>query len=299
MLAAESPEEFGNQDAEDNHILANHPSHVLVNTQLFLQVRGSKLISARDLAFALIEAFQMAAEDDEDISVDHEAEAAGLEGASAMLWASENDLLKEIRLEEVTDSPMMNNFIKNVQGKVMGATAPTTVNAPPGEAVARGTVSMEMMAASSQSMVALVSRLQDGKESDRLRKELEYSILQTMGPSQRGRFTSLCTRRMTIIEPVMSDFMKNLTSIKKPQKARNLIQSETRNWEGMFSVGGFHRMLSNVFLSQEANRANPERFMIFMFHLKTVDLGAKRGKGDHELLPEYLGMEVDKATLEF
>ena len=85
-------------------------------------------------------------------------------------------------------------------------------------------------------------------------------------------------------EPVMSDFMKNLTTSTTPQKAINLIQSETRDWEGTFSVGGFHRMLSNGFLSQEANRANPGGFTIFMFHPKTVDLGAKSGKGGNELL---------------
>ena len=93
--------------------------------------------------------------------------------------------------------------------------------------------------------------------------------------------------------------MNNMTTSMTPQKAINLIQSETRDWEGTFSVGGFHRMLSNGFLSQEANRANPGGFTIFMFHPKTVDLGAKSGKGGNELLREYLGMDVAEETLDF
>jgi hypothetical protein len=85
---------------------------------------------------------------------------------------------------------------------------------------------MGMMAASSQSMVALLNRFQEGNKSDRICKESEKLILKTMGPTQRGLFTSLCTRQMTT-EAVMSDFMKNLTTSKTPQKAINLIQSET------------------------------------------------------------------------
>ena len=57
-----------------------------------------------------------------------------------------------------------------------------------------------------------------------------------------------------------------------------------------------HKLLSNGFLSQEANRANPGGFSLFMFHPRTVDLG---GKGRNELLREYLGMDVDETTLEY
>jgi hypothetical protein len=58
-------------------------------------------------------------------------------------------------------------------------------------------------------------------------------------------------------------------------------------------------MLSNGFLSQDPIRANPRGFTIFMFHSKTAELASKGSKGDNELLREYLGMEVDEATLEF
>ena len=96
--------------------------------------------------------------------------------------------------------------------------------------------------------------------------------------------------------PEMTDFMTNLTSRKTPQKAIGLIQSETRDWEGTYSVGGMHRLLSNGFLSQEINRANPGGFSIFMFHPRTVEV---HSKGRNDLLREYLGMDVDESTLEY
>ncbi len=292
MMAAESPQEFANLEPGVNPILKSHPNHCLITPDVFEEVEGAKTLSARDLAFSLIEAFQNTAAGDDELSTEREAEAAGLEGILAMLWASEKGLLREIRLADVPESAMMSHLIRGVKGKLSGApTSGATI--PQGD----GNASMELMAASSQSMVALLSRFQEGAESDRHKKETDKSILKTMGPTQRGLFTSLCTRRMTI-EPVMTEFMVNLTTSKTPQKAINLIQSETRDWEGTFSVGGFHRMLSNGFISQDPNRANPGGFTIFMFHPKTVDLGSKGGKGN-ELLREYLGMDVDEATLEF
>lgn len=301
MMAAESPDEFAELVAEGNQILERRPNHCLITTSTFEEVGGAKLVSAKDLAFAIVEAFQIAAADDDVISTEREAEAAGLEDILALLWASEQGMLREIRLVDVPESTMMSHLIRGVRGKLTGAVArPTTGRTVAGNADAQGegNASMEMMAASSQSMVALLSRFQEGADSDRQKKETEKSILKTMGPTQRGLFTSLCTARMSV-EPTMTEFMMNLTTSKTPQKAINLIQSETRDWEGTFSVGGFHKMLSNGFLSQDPNRANPGGFTIFMFHPKTVDLGSKGSRGGNELLREYLGMDVDEATLEF
>ncbi|KAI2496587.1 hypothetical protein MHU86_17915 [Fragilaria crotonensis] len=150
-----------------------------------------------------------------------------------MLWASENGLLREIRLVDVPESTMMSHLIRGVRSRLVAGeqrTLPTGgVAGAPG--TTEGTASMEMMAASSQSMVALLSRFQEGAEADRQKKDSEKSILKAMGPTQRGLFTSLCTRRMNA-EPVMTEFMTNLTTSKTPQKAINLIQSETRDWEG-------------------------------------------------------------------
>ena len=100
----------------------------------------------------------------------------------------------------------------------------------------------------------------------------------------------------------MSEFMTNLTTSKSPQKAISLLLSETRDWEGTFSEGSLHRMLSHGFLSPDANRANPGGFTIFMFYPKTADTGGKvfgGGKGSTELLREYLGMDVEESTLEY
>ena len=148
--------------------------------------------------------------------------------------------------------------------------------------------------------MALLSKLQEGHEADRQKKESEKSILKTMGPTQRALFTALCTSSMSR-EPEMSEFMINLTTSKSPQKAINLLLSETRDWEGTFSEGSLHKMLSHGFLSPDANRANPGGFTLFMFFPKTADIGGKAlgGKGSTELLREYLGMDVEESTLDY
>ena len=219
-----------------------------------------------------------------------------------MLWASENGMLKEVRMDDVPEDPIMSHIIKEVRRRIgdPGATTPAAASGTTAVG-ADGGASMEMMALSSQSMVALLSKLQEGNDSDRQRKESEKSILRTMGPTQRALFTALCTRSMSR-EPAMSEFMMNLTTSKSPQKAINLLLSETRDWEGTFSEGSLHKMLSHGFLSPDANRANPGGFTIFMFYPKTADTGGKAfggGKGSTELLREYLGMDVEESTLEY
>jgi hypothetical protein len=297
MLGAESPDEFGDLAAHDNEILKSLPNHCFVTPDAFIEVKGSKRISSKDLAYSLIEMFQMSVVNDDEISVEKAAEAEGLEGTLAMLWASENGLLKEIQLEDVPEEPMLSHIIKDIRGRLNGTTGSGTARPPTG--TTGETSSMDMMALSSQTMVALLSKFQEGSETDRKKKESEKSILKTMGPTQRGLFTALCTRSMSHT-PEMSEFMLNLTASKTPQKAINLLQSETRDWEGTFSVGGFHKMLSNGFLSQDANRANPGGFTVFMFYPKTADIGGKAfGKGDNELLREYLGMDVEESTLDY
>ena len=108
MLAAEYLEEFGDLDAEDNQILENRPNHVLVNPDVFLEAKGAKVVASKSLVYALVEAFQLATENDDEISVEREAEVACLEDTLAMLWASENGLLEEVRLNDVPDNTMMN-----------------------------------------------------------------------------------------------------------------------------------------------------------------------------------------------
>ena len=155
MMAAESPNEFAGLEAEDNPILENLPNHCLITPGTFEEVGGAKVVSAKDLAFAIIEAFQNAAADDDEISTEREAEAAGLEDTLAMLWASEQGLLKEIHLVDVPESSMMSHLIRGVKSKLSGDRGPLLAGpANAGNIVAGdgNNTSMEMMAASSQSM---------------------------------------------------------------------------------------------------------------------------------------------------
>ena len=296
LLGAESAEEFAALEPEGNNILDRLPNHCFITPETFLTVEGSKRLASKDLALHLIEAFQKSVEDDDDISVEKEDEAAGLEGILAMLWASENGMLQEIRMDDVPEEPMMSHIINEVRRRLGGA----RVEAPRAAATAADGGAADLMARSSQTMVALLSRFQEGHEAERQKKESEKSILKTMGPTQRALFTSLCTSSMSR-EPEMSEFMINLTTSKSPQKAINLLLSETRDWEGTFSEGGLHRMLSHGFLSPDANRANPGGFTLFMFYPKTADIGGKAlgGKGGTELLREYLGMDVEESTLDY
>jgi hypothetical protein len=302
MMGAESPEEFGALEAEGNSILEEYPNHCLINPDVFAIVKGSKCIDSESLAYSIIEAFQLSVIDDDELSVEKEEEASGMESTLAMLWASSQGLLAIVRIEDVPEHTMMNHLIKGVRDRLAGRDAttpgaqakPTTSARVPDGAL----TSIELMAASSQSMVALLNKFQDGSEADRQRKEADKSILKTMGPIQRDLFTSLCTKRMSVA-PAITQFMKSQATSKTPQKAFNLIQSETRDWEGTFSASGFHKLLSHDFLSQDPNRANPRGFTIFVFYPKTVDLGVKGEKGSNELLREYLGMDVAESTLEF
>jgi hypothetical protein len=302
LLGAESSNEFANLEAEGNDILHRLPNHCFITPATFIGVGGSKRLSAKELAFHLIDEFQSSVEDDDELSAGKEEEAAGLEGILAMLWASENGMLAEIRLDDVPEEPTMSHMIKDVRRKIGGErTPPAATNTTPGTGVtAAAGASIEMMALSSQSMVALLSKIQEGTDNDRQKKESDKSILRTMGPTQRALFTALCTSSMSRV-PEMSEFMTNLTTSKSPQKAINLLLSETRDWEGTFSEGSLHKMLSHGFLSPDANRANPGGFTIFMFYPKTADTGGKAfgGKGSTELLREYLGMDVEESTLEY
>ena len=304
MLGAESADEFSGLEQEENDILERLPNHCFITAETFLKVNGAKHLSAKALALYIIEKFQQSVEDEDEISVAQAEEANGLEGILAFLWASERGMLNEIRMDDVPEDPMMSHIIKDIRRRLCGDRDPspertTMVSAGNGGADSGG-ASMEMMAKSSQSMVALLNRFQDGNDADRQRKESEKSILKTMGPTQRALYTALCTRSMSR-EPEMSEFMVNLTTSKSPQKAINLLLSETRDWEGTFSEGSLHRMLSTGFLSPDANRANPGGFTIFMFYPKTVDTGGKAfgGKGSTELLREYLGMDVEESTLDY
>jgi hypothetical protein len=319
LIEAGSARDFGELLPEDNNVLTDFPNHFLIHPKVFALTMGARAVEGKSLAFEIIA--RIIRPEEEHLDGLEEGERAGgedYEGLLAFLWAAANDLLTEVRLNDVPETTAMNNIVRQVRAKVSGQEMATRSNNQPtrspdwgdeglgnDEGGGRGIdeshrASIEMMAASSQAMATLMSRMQEGSELDRNRKEAERSLLKTMGPTQRELFTSLCTTRMTR-PPKMTEFMTGLTMSKTPQKAISLIQSETRDWEGTFSVGGFHRMLSHGFMSNDDNRANPGGFTLFMFHPKTVELGegGKSGGVSNALLREYLGMDIEEDTLEY
>ena len=193
MLVAESANEFAGLEAEGNDVLDRLPNHYFITPDTFLKVKGSKRLSAKDLAFYIIEHFQESVEDDDVLSAAKEEEASGLEGILAMLWASENGMLKEIRMDDVPEDPMMSHIIKDVRRKVGGDATTSTETTTEPVSTGVGGASMEMMARSSQSMVALLNKFQEGNDADRQKKESEKSILKTIGPTK-----TCCCRRLGI-----------------------------------------------------------------------------------------------------
>ena len=293
MLAAGSADEFADLEADGNEIRLKRPNHLLISPQIFVLAEGARTVSSKELAFQITSRLAFADDDDSVEVEEKETEREWVEELLASLWASEKGLLAPITLTDIRETALMNHLIRSVKDKLGRRTTPAVVS-PTGD-VGGSLISLEPMAASSQNLVSILNRIQDGTDDDKIKKEAEKSIMKVMGPTQRSLFLALCTPDMRET-PDMTDFMSNLTSSKTPQKAIGLIQSETRDWEGTFSVGGMHRLLSNGFLSQETNRANPGGFSIFMFHPRTVEV---HSKGRNELLREYLGMDVDESTLEY
>ena len=301
MLSVESADAFASLASDPaNQILRGRPNHAVIIPQVFFLAEGARSFSAKELAFAIItRMLRIDDEDNEEITAKKVTDQGWAESLLAFLWASDQKgMLAPIQLEDVPDSTVMNHNIRIIKDKLRGG--PPAAVTPPGAAPPEGVAAyhqMEVMAASSQNLISILNRMQDGNEREQVRKDADKSILKAMGPAQRDLFLALSTQDMSTT-PTMSDFMKNLTSSKTPQKAISLIQSEARDWEGTFSVGGMHKLLSNGLMSQEANRANPGGFSIFLFYPRSVEIHGN-SKGRNELLREYLGMDVDETTLEF
>jgi hypothetical protein len=292
MMDVESEAEFAALAANGNGILQNFPNHAMITPQVFFLAREARSVLSKEVAFlVLIKVISPADDNDPELEKQKEREVRWAEWFLAMCWASSKNMLTPIKLTDVPEDNVMSHAIRGIKEKIRSGRVPETVS-PEREGTNRH---MELFAASSKSPITILSKMQEGKELDQSKKEAEKSILKAMGPTQRKLFLTLCTADMGKT-PKMSAFMTNLTSCKTPQKAISLIQSEARGWEGTFSVGGMHKLLSNGFLSQEANRANPGGFSLFMFHPRTVE---RDGKGRNELLREYLGMDVDEATLKY
>ena len=316
LIEVGDAKDFGELLPEESDALMEFPNHFMIHPKVFALTMGARSVQSKHLAFEIIETIIAPFREGEaNLNEGEKGDGSDYGCLLAWLWAVANGLLPEVRLHDVPDTNVMNNVIKRIRGKLVNRDEESQQDDP--RSTGRGgnmgradedrqgaeethRASIEMMASSSQTMAALMTKMQEGNEFDRNRKEAERSLLKTMGPTQRELFTSLCTTRMNR-PPKMTEFMISLTTSKTPQKAISLIQSETRDWEGTFSAGGFHRMLSHGFMSNEANRANPGGFTLFMFHPKTVELegGGKTGGTSNALLREYLGMEIEEETLAY
>ena len=99
-------------------------------------MKGSKWIDSTSFAYCIIEAFQLSVVNDDELSVEKEDKASGLESTLALLWALSRGLLTVVRLEDVPETTMMNHLIKGVRDRLAGrdttnprASADPTTNA--------------------------------------------------------------------------------------------------------------------------------------------------------------------------
>ncbi|KAI2491616.1 hypothetical protein MHU86_22933 [Fragilaria crotonensis] len=272
MMAAESPDEFAELVAKGNQILERRPNHCLITTSTFEEVgsqaglrQGPRICHHRSIP----DRGGRRRRDQHG----REAEAAGLEDILALLWASEQGMLRKSA-----------SSTKDGRGK----------RGRPGEREREHGNDGGLLTKHGRPPQPLSgrSRLGPTEEGNREVDPQDHGT-----NSARTVHFSLhrADERRAHDDGVHDepDDEQNTSEGHQPHTVRDT------DWEGTFSVGGFHKMLSNGFLSQDPNRANPGGFTIFMFHPKTVDLGSKGSRGGNELLREYLGMDVDEATLEF
>ena len=297
MLAATTKEEFTALPAQANTILRQKPNHLMIHPEAFLMMDGSPNFQSKELAMIIIDMIRVDPDEDDEEIVEEKAKAAtGAEQVLSFLWASEQGALTPVILTDVQESPYLNQTIRAIKEKLGRGEANVveTRNDNGEEREARA----EAWAVSSQSIVQELNRMHESRETARDLKEASQSLLKALGPDQKGLFTTLCTTDALVV-PEMTPFMNTVTMTKTPQKAVSLLRAATRAWEGTFSDGCCHRLLANGFLSTESNPANPGGFTVFMFHPKTVDMGAKAFDSTTATLREYFGMDVDDTTVEY
>ena len=299
MLAATTGDEFKNLEAQGNGILRQKPNHLMLHPEAFLMMDGAATFQAKEMAIIILDLVRIDPDDDEEedeIIEEKKRAAVGAELILAFLWASEQGALTPVQLSDAQENPHLNQTIRSIKAKLGGGVGDPTprVRFDDDDREARE----EQWAISSQSIVQELNRMHESRETARDLKEASQSLLKTLGPDQKGLFTTLCATNMTDT-PAMTPFMSTVTMTKTPQKAVALLRAATRGWEGTFSDGCCHRLLANGFLSTEANPANPGGFTIFMFHPKTVDMGAKAFDSITATLREYFGMDVDDSTVEY
>jgi hypothetical protein len=175
MLAVRSADEFKDLPAQGNGIFRTRPNHLLINGDVFLMVEGAPSFSAKELATNVVEFVRPITEgheaDDDDILEAKKEASAESETLLAMLWACENNGLTPVPLEDVPNSPALNQIIRNVKGKLTTNTIVTPVPvATFDDAAARTgrTDEASAWAISSQSIVQEFNRMHESHEAERI-----------------------------------------------------------------------------------------------------------------------------------
>ena len=146
-------------------------------------------------------------------------------------------------------------------------------------------------------IVEVMKQVERARQKERKKDAQDKSLLKHLGKEQRNLFLRLSTHDLTAA-PKLTEFMKELSETTSATKALQLVLSESRDWDGTFSHGGFHRFLSAGFVSQEQNRTNPGGFNLFMFHPRTVDLpGNKQFDSAKARMRDLFGAKVDDDTI--
>ncbi|KAI2504386.1 hypothetical protein MHU86_10065 [Fragilaria crotonensis] len=299
MTGATTGDEFASLVSQGNVILRQKPNLFLIHPAIFHLAKGAPTVRSRELAIKIIDALRVDPEEDDEEEVERKlSDATNLELLLGMLWASDNGGLTAVRLTDVDENPTLNHTIRNIKRKLIGDGRTDTPererrggDEPVDDAAAPWAIS-------SQSIVRELNRMHESRENEISKKESNLSLLKALGPDQKRLFTALCTTKMGD-EPVMSEFMLTLIMTKTPQKAIGLLKAAGRGWSGTFSEGCCHRFLSTGFLSLETNLANPGGFTVFMFHPKTVDMGARGFDSTTASLREYFDMDVEDDTIAY
>ena len=211
MLDTTTAAEFKALPAQGNMILKNKPNHLMIEPDVFLLVNGTASFNAKKLATTLIGHFRPKPTDNAEDLAERREGAVGAELLLAFLWASENGGLTPVLLQDVPNNLALNQIIRNVKSKLYPEVANTTpegaTGGPANEAAEDRVNQAEAWALASQSIVNELSRMQEGREAERVQTEISASLFKTMGPTQKTLFTTLCRVEMTD-EPVMTDLMK-------------------------------------------------------------------------------------------
>jgi hypothetical protein len=146
-------------------------------------------------------------------------------------------------------------------------------------------------------IVDVMKQVELARQNERKKDAQEKSLLRHLGRSQRELFLVLSTSEMSVA-PELTDFMSQLSKETSASKALQQVVNESKDWEGTFSHGGFHKFLSSGFVSQEQNRGNSGGFNLFVFHPRTVEMpGSSSFDAAKARLRDLFDAKVDDETI--